>query len=109
MTLTERLIQLMQERKINRSELAKGADIPYTTIVALFEKGTENIKLSTLRKLADYFEVTLDDLVEGKDSDKNPHEIHTIAAHHDGEDWTEEELEAIEKFKKFVRSERNKG
>jgi len=33
-------------------------------------------------------------------------EIQTIAAHHDGEDWTEEELEEIEQFKEFVRMKR---
>lgn len=32
----------------------------------------------------------------------------TIAAHHDGEDWTEEELEEIEKFKEFIKSKRKK-
>ncbi|PYI57056.1 hypothetical protein DLM86_00995 [Paenibacillus flagellatus] len=35
-------------------------------------------------------------------------EPETIAAHHDGEDWTEEELEEIERFKEFVRSRREK-
>ncbi|MDH6430244.1 transcriptional regulator with XRE-family HTH domain [Paenibacillus sp. PastH-3] len=32
--------------------------------------------------------------------------IETIAAHHDGEEWTEEELEEIERFKEFVRMKR---
>ncbi|SDG48747.1 hypothetical protein [Desulfosporosinus hippei] len=31
----------------------------------------------------------------------------TIAAHHDGDEWTEEELADIERFKEFVRSKRN--
>ena len=35
-------------------------------------------------------------------------EIHTIAAHHEGEEWTQEELDEIEEFKKFVLSKRNK-
>lgn len=35
-----------------------------------------------------------------------PGEIQTIAAHHDGEDWTEEELAEIEQFKEFVRMKR---
>lgn len=30
----------------------------------------------------------------------------TIAAHHDGEEWTEEELEEIERFKQFVKMKR---
>lgn len=37
---------------------------------------------------------------------QNDTEIHTIAAHHDGEEWTEEELEDIENFKKYVLSKR---
>lgn len=34
--------------------------------------------------------------------------INTIAANHNGEDWTEEELKSIEEFKEFVKSKRNK-
>jgi len=33
-------------------------------------------------------------------------DIQTIAAHHDGEDWTEEELAEIERFKEFVKMKR---
>lgn len=33
-------------------------------------------------------------------------EVETIAAHHEGEDYTKEELEQIEAFKAFVRSKR---
>lgn len=38
--------------------------------------------------------------------DKNKYEPETIAAHHDGEEWTEEELEEIERFKEFVKMKR---
>ena len=34
-------------------------------------------------------------------------EPETIAAHHDGEDWTQDELDEIERFKEFVRSKRH--
>lgn len=34
------------------------------------------------------------------------HDIQTIAAHHDGDAWTNEELEEIERFKAFVKSKR---
>ncbi|GED68984.1 hypothetical protein BRE01_26860 [Brevibacillus reuszeri] len=104
MSLTVKLTDLMTERGINRSELAKGSGVPYTTIVALFDKGADNIKLSTLRKLADYFGVTLDDLAGHGES--NQQDTHTIAAHHDGEDWTDDELEEIERFKEFVKLKR---
>lgn len=91
MTLSERLAQLMGERGINRAELSKGAGVPYTTIVALFEKGTDNIKLSTMRKLAAYFGITLDDLADGGGEQTVPPEIElsdeeilTLAAHQVG-------------------------
>lgn len=104
MSLIVKLNELMAERGINRSELSKGSGVPYTTIVALFDKGADNIKLSTLRKLADYFGVTLDDLAGTRGAERD--EIETIAAHHDGEDWTAEELEEIERFKEFVKLKR---
>ncbi|KAA9003982.1 helix-turn-helix transcriptional regulator [Paenibacillus spiritus] len=104
MTVTDRLARLMNERGINRSELAKGAGIPYTTIVSLFEKGAENIKLSTMRKLAAYFGKTLDELVEEDEPAAHAHpdlsdeEILTLAAHQVGghtEPMTPEKLAQI--------------
>lgn len=45
-------------------------------------------------------------LEELKQKYKKDDDIETIAAHHDGEEWTEEELAEIERFKEFVRSKR---
>ena len=55
--------------------------------------------------LAEYFHINRSDLLEDK---KEEQRIETLAAHHDGESWTEEELKAIEEFKEFVKSKRNK-
>jgi transcriptional regulator with XRE-family HTH domain len=41
-------------------------------------------------------------------SNENFEHPQTIAAHKDGEDWTEEELKEIEQFKQFVRMKRQK-
>jgi len=51
--------------------------------------------------LAEYFHIKRSDLLEDK-------KVETIAAHHIGEYWTKEELKAIEDFKEFVKSKRNK-
>jgi repressor LexA len=64
MKFTDKLDKLMDERSLSRMGVAKGSGVPYTTIVNFYEKGTENIKLSTLRKLADFFNVSLDYLVD---------------------------------------------
>jgi len=44
---------------------------------------------------------------EAQDAQSEIRDIETIAAHHDGEEWTEEELTDIERFKEFVRSKRD--
>ena len=44
---------------------------------------------------------------EAEDAMRDPgYDIQTLAAHHEGEEWTEEELEEIERFKEFVRMKR---
>ncbi len=64
MKLTDKLDLLMEERGINKRDLSRNSGIPYTTIVNFYEKGTKNVKLSTLRKLTDYFNVSLDYLAD---------------------------------------------
>ncbi|MFK4461595.1 helix-turn-helix domain-containing protein [Bacillus safensis] len=41
-----------------------------------------------------------------KQENSKRHVIDTIAAHHDGEEWTTEELEEIERFLQFIKSKR---
>lgn len=105
MSFLTKLDKLMKDRNINKSQLSKESGVPYTTIDGFYKKGTDNIKLSTLKKLSSYFGCSLDYLA---DDDISEDSITTIAAHHEGEEWTEEELNEIEEFKKFVLSKRNK-
>jgi len=60
MTFTEKLNGLMVKKGINRKQLSEQSGIPYMTIINFYEKGTENVKLSTLKKLAMFFDVSLD-------------------------------------------------
>lgn len=60
MKMTDKLDLLMNERGLNRREFSQQSGIPYMTIVNFYEKGTENVKLSTLKKIAAFFNVSLD-------------------------------------------------
>lgn len=60
MTMTEKLDLLMQEKGLNKAELARESGIPYMTIVNFYVKGTENVKRATLLRLASFFDVTVD-------------------------------------------------
>jgi transcriptional regulator with XRE-family HTH domain len=104
MSFTDRLEYLMKKNGINnRSELARVSGIPYTTIDGFYKKGTDNIKLSTLRKLAKCLHCSLDYLTE----DSDVIEPQTLAAHFDGDDLTPEEQEEVNNFVKYVKSKRS--
>lgn len=102
MSFTEKLDALMEERGINKSILSKESGIPYTTIAGFYTKGTDNIKLSTLRKLSSYLGCSIDYLA---DDDSSMQPI-TIAAHKDGENFTPEELQKIEEYKELLLAAR---
>lgn len=103
MSFTEKLDMLMAERRINKSILSKEADIPYTTIDGFYKKGSDNIKLSTLKKLAAYFHCSLDYLVDDNNYLSTPI---TMSAHFDGDEYTEAELEDIRNYAEFIKHKR---
>ena len=104
MGLTDKLDLLMKERNINKADLARESGVPYTTIDGFYKKGSENAKLSTLKKLCTYFNCTLDYLADDAVDDSPT----TIAAHFDGDDFKEDELEDIRAYADFVKNRRNK-
>ena len=101
MAFTDKLDALMAEKGINKSILSKEAGIPYTTIAGFYTKGTDNVKLSTLKKLSTYLGCSIDYLAD--DSSKKQT---TIAAHFDGNEYTEDELDEIRQFAEFVKNKR---
>ncbi len=60
MDFLEKLNYLMKQNNLNKNTLSKSCGIPYTTIDGWYKKGYEGLKLTTLRKLADFFETSLD-------------------------------------------------
>ena len=71
MKLTDKLDILMDEKGINKMELSKLSGIPYTTIVNFYVRGTDNSKLSTLLRLAKYFNVTLDYIADDDEEERH--------------------------------------
>ena len=99
MSFTDKLDALMAEKGINKSILSKESGIPYTTIARFYTKGTDNVKLSTLKKLSAYFDCSIDFLAD----EEVPS---TLAAHFDGSEYTEDELDEIRQFAEFVKNKR---
>lgn len=99
MTTFDRVRNLCEQRKMSINDLEKALGYSRNT---LYRLKTQNPGADKLEQIADYFNVSTD-YVLGRTDDT---EIETIAAHHDGNDWTEEELDEIERFKEFVRMKR---
>ena len=95
----EKIKELRIANNLSQIELAEKLQIAQNTL-SQYENGKRDPDIDTLKKIADYFDVTTDYLLE---RDNN---LETIAAHHDDDEWTEEELEDIEKFKEYIRSKR---
>lgn len=98
-------------------ELAKKLNEKYETtisksMISRYENGQSDPRMEIVRIFADYFQVSADYLAglseESKPRVTEKGGLYTIAAHHEGEEWTEDELEEIEKFMEFVKSKENK-
>ena len=62
MTFLEKLDYLMNINNLNKKRLSEQSGIPYSTIDSFYKQSYNNIKLSTFRKLCDYFGVTMDSM-----------------------------------------------
>lgn len=95
------------KRDMTQSELGKAIDVSPSTI-GMYEQNRRQPDINTLGKIANYFNVTSDYLLGLTDDPNGEEEIVTIAAHHDGDEFTEEEKKEIEWFKQLVLDRRKK-
>jgi hypothetical protein len=87
----ERVVkELMQQEGFNTKSFAEKIGLPYTTLRSMLERGFAKSAVENVIKVCRGLGITVE-------------QLETSAAHHDGEEWTEEELAEIEEFKKFVK------
>ncbi|MGN7409938.1 helix-turn-helix domain-containing protein [Sporosarcina sp. SAFN-010] len=99
MSLVNRIKKLCTMKKVTIAEVERKTGISNGQIRRW---DTSSPKTENVQKVADYFNVSVDYLL-GRTEETH---IETIAAHHDGEEWTDDELDEIERFKEFVRMKR---
>lgn len=92
---------------MGNKELSEKTGIPLRTINNILGETTKAPSINIATRMAHALGCTIDDIVNDAESNTNYETIDTIAAHHDG-DWTEEELDEIERFKKYIISKRGK-
>lgn len=102
----EQIKKIMKIRGLGNKELSEKSGIPLGTLNKILYGDTKNPSLESMQSIARVLGCTLDDLIFNAAADS--YEPKLMAAHHDAEDWTEEELAEIAAFKEFVKSKRNK-
>ncbi|MGE6894438.1 helix-turn-helix domain-containing protein [Priestia flexa] len=98
------LADLIDKTGHSRRAFAEKIGIPPTTLQSMLTRGVGRASVDNVIKVCKALGITVEEMEKMAANDN----IETIAAHHDGEDWTEEELDEIERFKNFVKLKRNK-
>ncbi len=98
MTIYNRISELLKQQKKSRKDLSLATGISYNTITSLFQRQSDNMKLSTIQGIADYLGVTVEYLITGETT-KNQLKEQSIFDKNgiDGEDRIEQELLRITK------------
>ena len=86
---------------------------PWTTLDSILKRGVANSNIRNILKITKELGINAENLADGKIVKISPSSIqinkpHTIAAHFDGEEFTEDELEDICAYAEFVKNRRNK-
>lgn len=71
MNFLDKLDFLMARKGLRKTNLSEISGVPYTTIDAFYKKGFENVKMSTVKKLANALDVSLDYLLDDRVTDPN--------------------------------------
>ena len=98
----EKINEYKKKLGITTEELSNLSGVPVGTVNKILSGATKDPKLETLKAIARVLGLTLNDF------DDIPY-TSTIAAHFDGDDFTEEEMDDIKAYAEFVKNRRNRS
>lgn len=101
MGIGNKLNELLKERNMTVTELSRRINVAPTTIYSIIQRNNKKVDIDVLLDIADVLGVTAEYF---RDSQKS--EPTTLAAHFDGDEYTEEELNEIKQFAEFVKNKR---
>ena len=98
MGIGNKLDDLLSERGMTVTELSRRVGVAPTTIYSIIQRNNKKVDIDVLIKIARTLGVNTEYF---GDVDDQPT---TIAAHFDGEEYTEDELDEIRQFAEFVKN-----
>ena len=100
MGIGNKLDLLLKERGLTVTELARRIDVAPTTIYSIIQRNNKKVDIDVLIKASNILGVNVEYFSDISD------EPTTLAAHFDGDEYTEEELDKIKEFAAFVKASR---
>ncbi len=103
----ELLRKLMEQKNMKVADIVKISGLPYSTVKAILERGAEKAGYINVCKICNALGISADEL-EKMVADQN-YQPTTLAAHFNGEEYTESELEEIKNFAEYVKTKRKQS
>lgn len=103
-SLAENIRLYRTRSKLNQEELASLLG-KSKNVVSNWERGDNKPDADTIEKMCEIFKIE-PNLLYGWEASSRPH---TIAAHFEGDDFTEEEMDDIMAYAEFVKNRRKSG
>ena len=95
----ENLRWAREQKGLSQKDVAERIGVAKSTY-SLYESGNREPNVHTIKKIADVLDVSADELL-GIEPEPT-----TLAAHFDGNEYTEDELDEIRQFAEFVKNKR---
>ncbi len=98
MTIYDRISELLKQQHQSRKDLSEATGISYNTLTSLFQRQSDNMKLSTIQAIADFLNVTVEYLITGSHTKNQLKEQSVFDGDiNKGEDRIEQELIKVAK------------
>lgn len=100
--------EMIIERYGSLKKFCEIIDMPWTTLDSILKRGIANSNITNVMKITKELGIDTESLASGVivESSAKHSSPTTIAAHFDGNEYTEEELDKIKEFAAFVKSTR---
>ena len=97
----EKIAEYKKKLNLTTEELSNRSGVPVGTLNKILNGATKDPKLETLKAIAKVLGLSLNDF-----DDEYSAPSQTLAAHFDGDEFTESELDEIRQFAEFVKNRR---
>lgn len=103
--------EMIIERYGSLKKFCEIIDMPWTTLDSILKRGIANSNITNVMKITKELGIDTESLASGiiTPSVNKANETYTLAAHFDGDEYTEDELKEIKQFAEFVKNRKNRS